>query len=119
MSQRAGHIGVRLNDEERKQILEQARASGFTISDFVRRCILGKQIVSKADLRILAEQTRVLNELRKLGGLLKHIHVETRGAYSQDTANAIRALEVYAKEQEKSMSRKERASGDSVDSQDS
>ena len=116
MPQRARHIGVRLSDEERKQILEQAQASGFTISNFVRRCILGKQIVSKADLRILAEQTRVLNELRKLGGLLKHIHIETRGAYSQDTANAIRALEAYAREQEKSLSGKRRAKADTAGS---
>jgi hypothetical protein len=39
----------------------------------------------------------VLAELRRLGGLLKHVHLETRGAYSQDTANAIRALESYAR----------------------
>jgi hypothetical protein len=119
MTQRARHIGVRFSDEERKQILEQAQASGFTISNFVRRCVLGRQIVSKADLRILAEQTRILNELRKLGGLLKHIHVETRGAYSQDTANAIRALEAYAREQEKSLSRKDRARTNSGDKQGS
>jgi hypothetical protein len=78
-----------LNEDERKQILAQAETSHLTVSEFLRRRALGKQIVSKADLL-------VLNELRRLGGLLKHIHLETRGAYSEDTRNAIRALEDYA-----------------------
>jgi hypothetical protein len=39
----------------------------------------------------------VLAELRRLGGLLKHIHLETRGIYSELTANAIRALESYSR----------------------
>jgi hypothetical protein len=44
----------------------------------------------------------VLAELRRLGGLLKHVHLETRGTYSELTANAIRALEAYARELERS-----------------
>jgi hypothetical protein len=100
MIQRPNRMRVRVKNEERKQVLEQAQALGGTISDFVRSRVLEKQIVSKADLQIFAEQTRILNELRRLGGLIKHFHLETQGAYSQDTANAIRALETYAREQE-------------------
>jgi hypothetical protein len=47
-------------------------------------------VASKADLAVLAE-------LRRLGGLLKHIHNETRGAYSALTAQAIRDLSAYAR----------------------
>ena len=91
MIERPWRVCARLNDEERKRILEQAETSRLTVSEFIRRRALGKQIVPKSDLRIL-------NELRRLGGLLKHIHLETRGAYSEDTRDAIRALENYARQ---------------------
>jgi hypothetical protein len=105
MIQRPRRVGVRLNAEERKEIWAQADVSGISVSEFIRRRILGKPVASKADLRILAE-------LRRLGGLLKHIHLETLGAYSHDTARAIRALERYAWTLEKSL-RKETLEHDS------
>ena len=37
----------------------------------------------------------MLKELRRLGGLLKHIHNQSVGAYSQATASAIAELRVY------------------------
>ena len=37
----------------------------------------------------------MLKELRRLGGLLKHIHNQSAGAYSQATASAIAELRVY------------------------
>ena len=95
MAQRLKRIGVRLNEEERNHVWDQAGASALTASEYIRRQILGKRIVSKADLV-------VLGELRRLGGLLKHIHLETRGRYSADTRNAIQALEFYARELGKS-----------------
>jgi hypothetical protein len=52
--------------------------------------VLGKRVAAQADMAVLAE-------LRRLGGLMKHVHLETRGAYSGLTANAIRALEGYAR----------------------
>jgi hypothetical protein len=90
MIARPRRIGVRLSEEERQRIWDQADSSLLSVSEFIRRRALGKQIVSRSDLRVLAE-------LRRLGGLLKHIHLETRGSYSRDTANAIQALESYAR----------------------
>jgi hypothetical protein len=83
-------IGIRLSEEENQRIRDQAEVSHLTVSEFVRRRTLGKQIVPKSDLAVLAE-------LRRLGGLLKHVHLETRGKYSELTANAIRALETYGR----------------------
>jgi hypothetical protein len=57
---------------------------------FGRRRLLGARVATKADLAVLAE-------LRRLGGLLKHVHNETRGAYSALTAQAIRDLSAYVR----------------------
>jgi hypothetical protein len=88
-------IGLRVLDEEWLKITEQAEVSHLTVSEYIRRRIFGKRVVPQADLAVLAE-------LRKLGGLLKHVHLETRGAYSERTADAIRALEAYARKLERS-----------------
>ncbi|MBI5981630.1 MobB mobilization protein, partial [Clostridium perfringens] len=37
----------------------------------------------------------MLKELRRIGGLLKHIHNESGGVYSKDTAGALVALKAY------------------------
>jgi hypothetical protein len=94
-NERKIRIGLRVSEEERLEITEQAEASHLTVSEYVRRRVLGKRVVPRADLAVLAE-------LRRLGGLLKHIHLETRGMYSELTANAIQALEAYARRLERS-----------------
>ena len=96
-------IGLRISEKEAQEVKEQAEASHLTLSEYVRRRILGKRIVPQADMNVLAE-------LRRLGGLLKHIHNETRGIYSELTANAIRALETYSKALERA--HKNKNSGD-------
>jgi hypothetical protein len=40
----------------------------------------------------------MLKELRRIGGLLKHVHNESGGAYSQGTAMALSALTAYIEE---------------------
>jgi hypothetical protein len=104
MIERNRYVGIRLSGEENQRIREQAEMSHLTISEFMRRRALGKQIVPKSDLGILSE-------LRRLGGLLKHIHLETQGTFSNLTASAIRALEAYARTLERS--HKERNGGHS------
>ena len=88
-------IGLRVSEEERREMKEQAEVSHLTMSEYIRRRILGKRVVPQADLAVLAE-------LRRLGGLLKHVHNETRGTYSELTADAIRSLEAYARKMERS-----------------
>ena len=75
-------LNIHVATTERAAVLEQARACGLTVSSYCRSLILGRVVTSRADLS-------VVNELRRLGGLLKHIHNESRGAYSATTAAAL------------------------------
>ena len=84
-------VTIRFQHDDLHKIRLQADLSCMSVSEYIRRCALGVQIVAKSDLRLLGE-------IRRLGGLLKHIHLETQGRYNTDTRNAIQALESFARE---------------------
>lgn len=92
--QRPRRIYARLTEQEYADVSEQADAAALSLSEYLRRRLFGRRVVPKTDLR-------VLSELRRLGGLLKNIHNETRGAYSDLTAEAIQALTAYARSLER------------------
>ena len=75
-------LNVRVTTAERATVVEQARACGLTVSSYCRSLILGRVVTSRTDLT-------VVNELRRLGGLVKLVHTESRGAYSAATAAAL------------------------------
>ncbi len=79
---------LRLTVEEKQRIRDDADIAGLTISEFVRRRALGRAILPATDLA-------VIRELRRLGGLLKHVHVVSGGAYSSATAEAIAGIREY------------------------
>jgi hypothetical protein len=81
-------IGVRFTAEERQFFSVEADICGVSPSSLIRSRSLGKRVTSKADLRVLAE-------LRRLGGLLKHLHNETKGAYSARTSDCLREIAAY------------------------
>jgi hypothetical protein len=81
-------IGVRFTAEERRFINGEADICSLSVSSFIRKRSLGHRITPKTDLRVLAE-------LRRLGGLLKHIHNETKGAYSALTSDCLREIAAY------------------------
>jgi hypothetical protein len=83
-------IGLRLSEAEYSRIADELLVCGLSLSAFVRKRVFGQCVASKADLAVLAE-------LRRFGGLLKHVHNETRGAYSALTAQAIRDLSAYVR----------------------
>ena len=91
-------LNIHVAATERKAVLEQARACGLTVSSYCRSLILGRVVTSRTDLA-------TVNELRRLGGLLKLVHTESRGAYSASTAAALadvrRAIARIAAEVEK------------------
>ena len=75
-------IEFRVTKEERGEILEQAEASGLSVSEYVRRRVLGRRVDSVTDVRMLSE-------LRRQGGRLKKIFSESSGMYSDKTAIAL------------------------------
>jgi hypothetical protein len=86
-----GHAGltervdVRVAPGEKDQLRGIARAAGLGVSDLVRLRALGRPVVCRTD-------ATTIRELRRLGGLLKKVHVDSGGAYSQQTAAALRTL---------------------------
>jgi len=78
-------LDVRVAPSEKDQLRGIARAAGLGISNLVRLRALGRPVVSRTD-------ATTVRELRRLGGLLKKVHVDSGGAYSQQTADALRAL---------------------------
>jgi hypothetical protein len=77
-----------LTKAEREFLAIEADICGLPLSSLMRSRSLGKRVSAKADLR-------VLSELRRMGGLLKHLHNETRGTYSALTSDCLREIAVY------------------------
>lgn len=82
---------IRLTPNERQTLVDEADACGLSLSAYIRQRSFGKRVAAKTDLRVIAE-------LRRIGGLLKHIHNETKGAYSAKTAEAIREITRYVRQ---------------------
>ena len=78
-------LDVRVAPREKAQLRAIADAAGIVVAELVRRRALGRPIVSRTD-------ATTIRELRRLGGLLKHIHLESKGAYSAETAGALATL---------------------------
>ena len=66
-------VGVRLTQEEYARLKKEAKIHGLTFSDLVRARIAGTKIQSKAD-------ALAISELRRQGGLLKHILIQVGDA---------------------------------------
>jgi hypothetical protein len=87
---RTSRISIRFTKTEYARLKSEAGVSGLTTVAFARKRIFSQHVASKADLAVLVE-------LRRLGGLLKHAHNESCGAYSALTAQAIRDLSAYVR----------------------
>ncbi|GHS95620.1 hypothetical protein FACS1894107_17050 [Planctomycetales bacterium] len=86
----ANDFHIRMTPEEKSDWCAAANVAGLTVSEFVRRCCAGRTITARADVVMV-------NELRRLGGLLKHIHHESGGANPIATADALTAITDYIK----------------------
>lgn len=69
---RTKNIPVRWTPEELDDVLEKAAMANTTFAEFVRASALGKRVVGKNDKQLI-------NELRRLGGLQKHLAQESGG----------------------------------------
>ncbi|AZR29155.1 MobB mobilization protein [Xanthomonas axonopodis pv. khayae] len=75
-------IAVRLTPDEKARLRDDAELAGLSVSELVRRRYFGRPIVANTDMVMV-------RELRRIGGLLKHIHNNTDGVYSRETAQAL------------------------------
>ena len=65
-------IEVRITEEEKAILREQANSASLTMSEYVRRSAQGKRIVSTMD-------QKAAGELARLGGLQKHLLSQIKG----------------------------------------
>ena len=75
-------VNVRLTTEEKERLRDDADMAAMSMSALIRARYFGRPVVAHAD-------QVMIKELRRLGGLLKHIHNETGGAYSAETSAAL------------------------------
>jgi len=87
----------RTTKNEMDIIRENAKLAGLTNSEYVRRRALKIQVVAKVELNILSE-------LKRIGGLIKHLYNESNGLYSTETAEALNALTSYIRALERELS---------------
>ena len=78
-------LDVRVAPTEKAQLRGMARDAGLAVSELVRCRALGRPVISRTD-------ATTIRELRRLGGLLKKVHIDSAGAYSEATAGALAAL---------------------------
>ncbi len=81
-------LRLRLTDREKEVLRTEAQMAGLTMSELVRRRYFGRPIIANAD-------AITIRELRRIGGLLKHVHVDSKGAYSSETAATLTLLKEH------------------------
>lgn len=84
-------VNVRLTTAEKVRLQEDAELAGVSVSALIRRRYFGRKLVASAD-------AAMLRELRRIGGLLKHVHLDSGGAYSQQTLEALAITQQYIKQ---------------------
>lgn len=81
-------VKVRFSKADKVRIKEEARIAGLTSAELIRRRSAGESVLALSDLTLLAE-------LRRQGGLLKKIHLDSGGIYSDLTAAAINEIRLF------------------------
>ena len=88
-------ITVRFDDTDYSKICSEAEALGVTVSNLIRVKMAGGYIRIPKYAKIDAA---AMNQLSKLGGLLKMIHTESGGIHGEKTLVILRDIrEVIAK----------------------
>jgi hypothetical protein len=78
-------LDVRVAPGEKAEIRAIAKGAGLTASELVRLRVLGRPVIGRTD-------ATTIRELRRLGGLLKMVHLDSGGAYSEQTGEALSEL---------------------------
>jgi hypothetical protein len=78
-------LDVRVAPSEKERLRSLARIAGMPVAELVRCRALGRPVLCRTD-------ATTIRELRRLGGLLKKVHLDSGGAYNEETAAALRDL---------------------------
>jgi prophage DNA circulation protein len=78
-------LDVRVAPAEKARLRAMAAVTGFPVAELVRTRALGRPVVSRTDVT-------TVRELKRLGGLLKKVHLDSGGAYRAETAAALADL---------------------------
>ena len=81
-------VTLRLAPDEKERLRSDADLAGVSVSEVIRRHYFGRPIIANAD-------AAMIRELRRMGGLMKHLHIESGGMYSERTGAAINAIVYY------------------------
>lgn len=81
-------VTLRLAADEKERLKLDAQLAGLSVSEIVRRHYFGRPIIANADLVMV-------KEMRRMGGLMKLLHIESGGAYSEQTSKAIDTIVQY------------------------
>ncbi|MFA5976543.1 MAG: plasmid mobilization protein MobA [Elusimicrobiota bacterium] len=82
---RTVNMKVRLLPEEDMEIRDRAHDAGLTVAQYLRCCALNRRIRNQTD-------RNVVNELRRLGGLQKHLFGQVGGLNGQEYARVFSAI---------------------------
>jgi hypothetical protein len=82
---RTVNMKVRLLPDEDMEIRARAHDAGLTTAQYLRCCALNRRIRNQAD-------RNVVNELRRLGGLQKHLFSQVGGFSSNEYASVLTAI---------------------------
>jgi hypothetical protein len=80
-------LDVRVAPGEKEQLRRVAADAGISVAELIRARALDRPVVSRTD-------ATTIRELRRLGGLLKKVHLDSGGAYSTETASALTTLRI-------------------------
>ena len=75
-------LDVRVAPAEKVRLRDLAAVAGVPVAELVRARALGRPVVPRTD-------RTTIRELRRLGGLLKKVHLDSHGAYRAETAAAL------------------------------
>lgn len=77
---------IRCFPEDKDAVMKKADAAGLSIGAFMLRSALGRRIEAKCD-------TELIMELRRLGGLQKHLFKEGGGVMSKEYSDVLMAIQ--------------------------
>jgi len=70
-------IEIRITEEEKATIRDQANSASLTMSEYIRRTALNRRILSTMD-------QKAAGELARLGGLQKHLLTQIKGLPNEE-----------------------------------